>query len=107
MTPERWQQVKELLAEALSVGGSERSRLLANLCSTDPALYQEVHQLLALENEADAFLESSPVVELDSKAKTLDSPPVGSEPERESDSVTIGTTLLEKYTILRLIGRCV
>ena len=105
MTPERWQQVKELVAEALSVETQERSRLLARVCSTDPALYQEVHQLLALENEADAFLESSPVVELDSKAKTLDSPSVTFQPKAESDSLAIGTTLLEKYTILKMIGQ--
>ncbi|HND22663.1 MAG TPA: serine/threonine-protein kinase, partial [Acidobacteriota bacterium] len=105
LTPERWQQVKELVAEALSVEAQERSRLLARVCSTDPALYQEVHQLLALENEADTFLESSPVVELDSKAKTLDSPSVTFQPKVESDSLAIGTTLLEKYTILKLIGQ--
>lgn len=105
MTPERWQQVKELVAEALSVEARERSRFLAKVCSTDPALYQEVHQLLALESEADAFLESSPVVELDSRTKTLDSPPVTPEPERESDLLAIGTTLLEKYTVLKLIGQ--
>ena len=38
MTPERWQQVKEVLNGALRVGGQERAAFLERACQTDPSL---------------------------------------------------------------------
>jgi hypothetical protein len=47
MTPERWQQVKEVLNGALHVGGEERAAFLGRACETDPSLRIEVDALLA------------------------------------------------------------
>jgi serine/threonine protein kinase/WD40 repeat protein len=61
MTPERWQQVKEVLDGALHVGGEERAAFLGHACQTDPSLRIEVDALLASAPEVvDEFLKSAP-----------------------------------------------
>ena len=61
MTPERWQQVKEILDGALHVGGEERAAFLGRACQTDPSLRIEVDALLASAPEVvDKFLKSAP-----------------------------------------------
>jgi serine/threonine protein kinase len=61
MTPERWQQVKEILDGALHVGGKERAAFLGRACQTDPALRIQVDALLASAPEVvDEFLKSAP-----------------------------------------------
>ena len=61
MTPERWQQIKVVLHDALELPQQQRSAFLAEACSGDPALRQEVESLLALEDEdvSTGILESS------------------------------------------------
>ncbi len=60
MTPERWQQVKEVLHGALELAPEQRSAFLDNACSADQALRQDVESLLASSDEArSGFLHSS------------------------------------------------
>jgi tetratricopeptide (TPR) repeat protein len=47
MTPERWQQIRDLLEKALELAPGERSAFLNRACSSDPSLRQEVETLLA------------------------------------------------------------
>ena len=56
MTPERWQQVKEVLAAALALDGAARSTYLAKIEAADAELRREVDSLLAY-GPADGFLE--------------------------------------------------
>ena len=61
MTPERWQQVKEVLSGALRVDGEERAAFLGRVCETDPSLRIEVDALLAsTPGVAEEFLKSAP-----------------------------------------------
>jgi serine/threonine protein kinase len=61
MTPERWQQVKEVLNGALQFGGEERAAFLGRACRTDPSLRIEVDALLAsAPGIAEEFLKSAP-----------------------------------------------
>jgi serine/threonine-protein kinase len=60
LTPERWQQVKEILDGALSREGDERARFLQEACGQDPVLRQEVDSLLASAHFGEA-LERPPV----------------------------------------------
>src|SRR5713226_1562469 len=63
MTPERWQQIRDVLHGAMELPPAERAAFLDQHCSGDPALRQEVEQLLAAEgNLPPSFLES-PVFE--------------------------------------------
>jgi serine/threonine protein kinase/Tol biopolymer transport system component len=59
MTPERWQQIRNVLEKALELAPSERSAFLNNACSSDQSLRQEVETLLASENDPHSgFLQS-------------------------------------------------
>jgi len=59
MTPERWQQIRELLESAMELKSSERSTFLDRHCSRDPSLRQEVDSLLLAQQEVrTSFLES-------------------------------------------------
>src|SRR5215831_495222 len=61
VTPERWQQIKLVLQDALELPPEERSGFLAKVCSSDGALRQEVESFLAMgEEEArTGFFQSS------------------------------------------------
>jgi hypothetical protein len=57
----RWQQVQAVLIEALAADATARRRLLADLAMHDPALAEDVAELLAHEH-ATALPEHVPVV---------------------------------------------
>jgi hypothetical protein len=62
MTPERWQQVQDVLEKVLELAPGERSVFLERACSSDPSLRQEVESLLASSPDArSSFLQSSPL----------------------------------------------
>ena len=62
MTPERWQQVKEVLHGALELAPEQRPAFLDDVCSADQSLRQDVESLLASSDEArSGFLQSSAV----------------------------------------------
>lgn len=56
MTPERWQQVKQALQDALLLGAAERSAFLAQIGRDDADLEREVGSLLAADEEAGSFI---------------------------------------------------
>ena len=61
MTPERWQQIKELLHQVQELAPDERSAFLECSCSSDHSLRQEVETLFSSSEEArSSFLENSP-----------------------------------------------
>jgi hypothetical protein len=48
MTPERWQQIKAILAEAIDCDDAPgRTAFVERSCASDPLLRQEVEALLA------------------------------------------------------------
>jgi serine/threonine protein kinase len=61
MTPERWQRVEEVFAEALEVGEGERSHVLRRHCEGDEELRREVESLLAADRRGQhaGFLDES------------------------------------------------
>src|SRR5215831_18132169 len=62
MTPERWQQVKEVLDGALELAPEQRPAFLDQACSADHSLRQDVESLLASSEKArSSFLQSSVV----------------------------------------------
>ncbi len=60
VTPERWEQVAEIFAEAVELGPADRARFLAGVCA-DAEIRLEVGRLLAQHDSAGAFLEE-PIV---------------------------------------------
>ena len=68
MTPERWQQIRDLFASAVRLEPAERSALLERHCSTDPSLRLELNKLLAVEGELpSSFLESPAIAQIASQ----------------------------------------
>ena len=60
MTPERWQQIREVLEKALELAPGERAAFLDGACSSDPSLRQEVDALLDSDPKLpSSFLQSS------------------------------------------------
>ena len=54
MTPERWQRVKAILAEAIERDNAiQRAAFVESSCAGDPLLRQEVEELLAYADNAD------------------------------------------------------
>jgi hypothetical protein len=65
MTPEQWQQVRDVLHGAIQLRANQRSAYLDVHCAGDPALRREVEQLLAAEgNVPISFLESPALEQL-------------------------------------------
>ncbi|HLM80477.1 MAG TPA: hypothetical protein VK302_07575 [Terriglobales bacterium] len=60
MTPERWQQIRDVLEKALELAPGDRSTFLSQACSSDSSLRQEVETLLASSDDVrSSFLQSS------------------------------------------------
>jgi eukaryotic-like serine/threonine-protein kinase len=69
MEPERWQEVKAALADAIALGEAERAAYLERLTVSDPGLGAEVGSLLQADREAGArFLESPAAAVLEAAA---------------------------------------
>ena len=58
MTPERWQQAREIFKLALEREASERAAFLNEACAEDESLRLEVESLLASLEEGGSFLET-------------------------------------------------
>jgi hypothetical protein len=60
-TPERWQQIRDVLEKALELAPGERAAFLDRVCSSDQSLRQEVEILLACGDDLrSSFLQSAP-----------------------------------------------
>ena len=62
--PELWEQVKEILAQALEKPAAERSAFVRQACGENAALLAEVDSLLANYDQADSLLENSPAADI-------------------------------------------
>src|SRR5919108_2865793 len=60
--PQRWQRIKQLVADAAERAPVERAAFLAAECSGDEAMQREVEALLAGHDEAGDFFERRPVL---------------------------------------------
>src|SRR5438034_1403463 len=58
MTPERWQQLKQIFQSALERNPAERSAFLNQACADDPALRSEVESLIASHDQAGDSIEA-------------------------------------------------
>ena len=55
MTPERWQQIKSIVAQAMEMPSSERVAWVAHACAGDAQLFGEVESLLAAADGSGSF----------------------------------------------------
>src|SRR5215469_3601709 len=59
MTPERWQQVKQIFQSAIECPPDERAAFLAQACGHDPELRSEVDSLISCHNQAGDSIEAA------------------------------------------------
>jgi serine/threonine protein kinase/tetratricopeptide (TPR) repeat protein len=91
MTPERWQQIDNLLESVVGFSAAEQAALLDEVCAGDEDLRQEVESLMSFQEMAHSFLE---VPAFEEAAYLL----------CEDDADPIGELILDRYRIERLLG---
>ena len=64
MTPERWQQIREVFDRAVSLPSEERAAYVNAVCANDSDLRREVESLLLSDDHAGTGFLNSPVVDL-------------------------------------------
>jgi tetratricopeptide (TPR) repeat protein len=84
MTPERWQQIKDVFDAALKVASQDRAALLERECPGDPELRSEVIRLLSQHDGAGDFL---------------------NQPLIRTTSLVEGEVVANRYRIMAMIGR--
>jgi eukaryotic-like serine/threonine-protein kinase len=57
MTPERWQQVKEIFNSAITYRPEERSMFISQACSGDDQLRSEIESLIASHEQSGSFID--------------------------------------------------
>ena len=57
MTPERWQQIKQLFDAALAQPGTQRAAFLVGACQGDEELRQQVEAMLGVDTQTDNLLD--------------------------------------------------
>jgi eukaryotic-like serine/threonine-protein kinase len=96
MTPERWQQIKGLLGQALGRQRNERAAFLDAECASDPELLAEIQSLLSEQELIQSgFLEVPPALE---QVSVND---VGSLPRR---AWSAGKMVAERFQLIRMLG---
>src|SRR5215471_2165802 len=74
MNRERWQQVKQLLEEAIAFDDTERPAFLERACQGDAELRHEVESLLSSHNQAGTGFLKEPVVRLSGQTAAASAP---------------------------------
>src|SRR5690349_90628 len=92
MTPERWQQVKEIFNAAIARGPQERSSFISQACSGDEQLRSEVESLIASHEQSGDFIDQ-PAFELAAPLLT-----------GERAELTPGYTI-DSYEVISFISR--
>jgi serine/threonine-protein kinase len=96
MNIERWKLVDSLLQSALELAPGDREGFLAQACSKDPSLKDEIKSLLTSYRRAGEFLETPALEiaarELSSEADALSTAPLAGQ-------------IISHYRILKMIGR--
>ena len=115
MTPERWQELDQLLKAALEREYAERAAFLADKCGDDEELRKAAEELLAAQEKIGSFLETPPIAAVERFGKTVRE--ASSEPDAMAVTSFGQTVILEdargplargatvgRYVVLDVIG---
>ncbi len=111
MSPERWQQVKKIMEEALELPNQEQITFLEQVCNADTELKEEVLSLLTIHRKAEDFLESpalansNNLIGLDQNTENITLAMSSHPVENTKHQNLIGTILDGLYLIETLIGQ--
>lgn len=96
MTPERWEQIRDVLEKVLEQDPEQRAAYLDGVCSTDSALRKEVDALLAdSANLPSGFLQSSAMAEM-----------IGAEVQSivSAAALEAGQEFAQRFRLIRKLG---
>ncbi|MEZ5346465.1 MAG: protein kinase [Pyrinomonadaceae bacterium] len=107
MTPEKWQKIKELFAQAEDLPSGERETFLKKACGDDRELRSAVERLLASAANADPeFLEEPVVKEAPSMFEVKETQLLDHTTGKVNDGKFVAGTVLEnRYRIIGLLGK--
>ena len=97
MSPERWHQVKSIVAVAMEASGTRRAELILSSCGDDTELRQEVESLIAASDAAESLPEARAAIARATGAIV-----------REQDAAlrdALERALGQQYEIMRALGR--
>src|SRR5256712_1837480 len=92
MTPERWQQLKQIFQSALERNPAERAAFLNQACADDPALRSQVESLIASHDQAGDSIEA---MAAEAATEMLD----------DDQAVSIVGKQISHYQVVSHIGR--
>src|SRR6059036_1213827 len=92
MTPERWQQVKQIFQSAIERPPDERDAFLARACQDNPALRSQVESLIASHDQAGDSIEA---MAAEAATEMLD----------DDQAVSIVGKQISHYQVVSRIGR--
>src|SRR5437762_3303638 len=107
MTPERWQEVKAMLATVLERPSAERVPFLNHACNNDEALRAEVESLMAHQEAGDSVIESAQISEKISLAQAIEAgfQHLSIIDEETDQAAVTGISRVGPYKILHELGR--
>src|SRR5437867_3028200 len=97
MMPDRWAQIKTVMAQALDTPADERASLLDRTCGADQELRREVESLLAAAEASDSLPEARGAIAVAAKA-------LGADHEMDVRSI-LEIALGRQYDIVQPLGR--
>lgn len=108
MTPERWKQIKALLATVLERPAGQRAEFLAQTCNGDDALRAEVESLMAHQEAGDSIVDSPNISSQISLARAVSGHFMldeASDFDESPDDDIAGISRVGPYKIIRELGR--
>ncbi len=99
MTPERWQELDQLLKAALEREHAERAAFLADQCGDDQELRKAAEELLAAQEKMGAFLETPAITSVERFGRNLRPSPL---PGPAAAAMGMGDTVLSEEAMLPL-----
>ncbi len=92
MNAEHWEQVKDLLHQAMQLAPEQRARFLDEACSSDAALHAELESLLLAEEDV--------------RSTFLQSPPLGAESDHIDNIAALeaGQIFAQRFQLVRKLG---
>lgn len=103
LTPEKWKLVKVIVEEALERNPDERTNYVTSACEGDESLLKEINKMLAASAEVDSFLEVPANIALHNTNNETLRAANGDLATRPN--LSLGYKFLDKYELLRVIGK--
>src|SRR5215472_18768981 len=72
MTPERWHQIRDLLADAIRLPAQDRPQYVAQVCGGDSGLRAELESLIAAHEIAEGGAFEKPVLDMTAAVPVVD-----------------------------------